>query len=384
MRRRLTYLCCITVLISLFSCTQEKMAEQPQKGGIISIRLATGGLQVTKADTPGDGVVADGGGIYVDGGGNPDLVILIASNTTGDIVATYPNSGRSGVVNGICTTHTNVDAVLSFDFSGDQGPDAGEYTVYAFGNTEGLWPMTYDPSDPGISLSGSQLTSLTTADQVEALRFVAQTRNTHGWEEAGHEYDDGFALKNSRLPISAKAPLTVSAGKNGEAYLELLRCVAKVTAIIKNNTGETMDLYNYKHTVHNINPNTGYVIPHLDDFIGTPGNLVANPCSKYNLPDMTIPISMEGSQAYDWYVFPSEGPFNICITFTLFKNNVGGTEKTYTYKNLPVTDWRANDILRLERNQHLTVTTRISKGLTVSFNFQVTRWEEETATVEFD
>ncbi len=383
MRRRLTYLCCITVLISLFSCTQEEMAEQPQKGGVISIRLATGGLQVTKADTPGDGVVADGGGIYVDGGGNPDLVILIASNATGDIVATYPSSGRSGVVNGTCKNHTSTDAVLSFDFT---TKDAGEYTVYAFGNTEGLWPMTYNPSDPGISLFGSQLTSLTTADQVEALRFVAQTRNTHGWEEAGYEdeYDDGFALKNSRLPISAKAPLTVSAGKNGEAYLELLRCVAKVTAIIKNNTGETMDLYNYKHTVHNINPNTGYVIPHLDDFIGTPGNLVANPCSKYSLPDMTIPISMEGSQAYDWYVFPSEGPFNICITFTLFKNNVGGTEKTYTYKNLPVTDWRANDILRLERNQHLTVTTRISKGLTVSFNFQVTPWEEETATVEFD
>lgn len=359
------------------------MAEQPQKGGVISIRLATGGLQVTKADTPGDGVVADGGGIYVDGGGNPDLVILIASNATGDIVATYPSSGRSGVVNGTCKNHTSTDAVLSFDFT---TKDAGEYTVYAFGNTEGLWPMTYNPSDPGISLFGSQLTSLTTADQVEALRFVAQTRNTHGWEEAGYEdeYDDGFALKNSRLPISAKAPLTVSAGKNGEAYLELLRCVAKVTAIIKNNTGETMDLYNYKHTVHNINPNTGYVIPHLDDFIGTPGNLVANPCSKYSLPDMTIPISMEGSQAYDWYVFPSEGPFNICITFTLFKNNVGGTEKTYTYKNLPVTDWRANDILRLERNQHLTVTTRISKGLTVSFNFQVTPWEEETATVEFD
>lgn len=359
------------------------MAEQPQKGGIISIRLATGGLQVTKADTPGDGVVADGGGIYVDGGGNPDLVILIASNATGDIVATYPSSGRSGVVNGTCKNHSSTDAVLSFDFT---TKDAGEYTVYAFGNTEGLWPMTYDPDDDDLSLSGSQLTSLTTADQVEALRFVAQTRNTQGWEEAGHEdeYDDGVALKNSRLPISAKAPLTVSAGKNGEAYLELLRCVAKVTAIIKNNTGEAMDLYNYKHTVHNINPNTGYVIPHLDDFIGTPGNLVANPCSKYSLLDMTIPISMEGSQAYDWYVFPSEGPFNICITFTLFKNNVGGTEKTYTYKNLPVTDWRANDILRLERNQHLTVTTRISKGLTVSFNFQVTPWEEETATVEFD
>ena len=381
MRRYLTYLCCcISALLGLLSCTQE---QQVQHGGIISIRLATGGLQATKADTPGDGVVADGGGIYLDGSNNPDLVILIANNSSGDIVATYPSSGRSGVVNGICTDHSSTDAVLSFDFTTKA---AGEYTVYAFGNTEGLWAMTYDPSDASISLSGSQLTTLTSASQVEALRFVAQTRNTHGWEDAGHEndYDDGAALQNGRLPVSAKAPLSVSAGKNGEAYLELLRCVAKVTAIIQNNTGEAMSLYNYKHTVHNINPNTGYVIPHENDFIGAPGNLVANPCSKYNLPDMTIPISTEGSQAYDWYVFPSEGPFNICITFTLFKNNVGGTEKTYTYQNLPVTDWRANDILTLARNQHLTVTTRISKGLTVSFNFQVTPWEENTATVEFD
>ena len=246
--------------------------------------------------------------------------------------------------------------------------------------------MTYDPSDPGISLSGAQLISLTSATQVEALRFVAQTRNTSGWEVAGHEddWDDGAALRNSRLPVSAKAPLTVSAGKNGEAYLELLRCVAKVTAIIQNNTGEALSLYNYKHTVHGINPNTGYVIPHQNDFVGMPGNLVANPCSKYSLPDIIIPISLEGSQAYDWFVFPAEGPFSICITFTLFKNNVGGTEKTYTYNNLPVTDWRANDILTLGRNQHLTVTTRISKGLTVSFNFQVAPWEEKTATVEFD
>lgn len=381
MRRYLTYFCCcISALLGLLSCTQE---QQVQHGGIISIRLATGGLQATKADTPGDGVVADGGGIYLDGSNNPDLVILIANNSSGDIVATYPGSGRIGVVNGICTDRSSTDAVLSFDFT---TKDAGEYTVYAFGNTEGLWAMTYDPSDASISLSGSQLTTLTSASQVEALRFVAQTRNTHGWEDSGHEddWDDGAALRNGRLPVSAKAPLSVSAGKNGEAYLELLRCVAKVTAIIQNNTGEAMSLYNYKHTVHNINPNTGYVIPHENDFIGAPGNLVANPCSKYNLPDMTIPISTEGSQAYDWYVFPSEGPFNICITFTLFKNNVGGTEKAYTYKNLPVTDWRANDILTLARNQHLTVTTRISKGLTVSFNFQVTPWEENTATVEFD
>jgi hypothetical protein len=523
MKRHLTYFCCcISALLNLFSCAPgEKEGLSTQNGGVISIRLSTKDLQVTKADTPGDGIGGDGGGfadycmsftatksgtlsvwasstdgtvhsdynvsvlaggevtslqggydtstqvtfadlpegtitIYPSVGalkfykiqfttsgdttiwdfsdsdfqallspvdplhphpslgasgpwnvtlnrltiwskGNstwnaggwfewggaytaPDIVILIADNnpssqTYGQIVLNYPGTGT-------IKEKTATEAVISFDFS---SKPAGDYTVYAFGNTDGLWPMTYDPSDGSISLSGSQLTTLTTAAQVEALRFVAQTRNTQGWEEAGHEndFDDGVKL-NNHLPVSAKAPLTVSSGKNGDAYLELLRCVAKVTAIIQNNTGEAMDLYNYKHTVHNINPNTGYVIPHDDDFVGEPGNLLANPCAKYGQPDMTIPISVEGSKAYDWYVFPAEGPFSICITFTLFKNNNGGTEKTYTYTGLPVTNWKAENIPALGRNQHLTVTTRISKGLTVSFNFQVARWEDKTATVEFD
>jgi len=42
------------------------------------------------------------------------------------------------------------------------------------------------------------------------------------------------------------------------------------------------------------------------------------------------------------------------------------------------------DITSLERNQHLHIVTRISKGLTVSFNFEVTDWTELEETVEFD
>lgn len=351
-------------------------------GGKVCISFSTVDLQTTKAETPGDGVVADGGGIYASAG-VPDLVILIANNITGDanygnIVMKYPTEGTRKSV-------SSTSATIEFDFA---GKPAGEYIVYAFGNTEGLWPMTYDPSDDSINLSGSDLTSLTTAAQVEALKFRAQLRNTVGWEDgeyasANPKYDDGPAVQNARLPVSAKTAIHVSAGGNGDAYLELLRCVAKVTAVIKNNTGEALSLYNYKHTVHGINPTSGYVIPHDADVTGSAGNLLSNPCLKYDSPDLAIPITIEGSQAYDWYVFPSDGPsYTICIQFTLNKGGVG--EKTYTYNSLPVTNWRAEDITALGRNQHLTITTRISKGVTVSFNFEVNEWTPHTESVLFE
>ena len=349
----------------------------PQSLGSKSWNVTLDGLTIwSKGNSEWNASYFLWGGAFTD---LEDLVILIANNDSGDIVATYPSSGRTGVVDGSLKEKTAVDAVLTFDLSTKA---AGDYTVYAFGNTVGLWSMTYD--DGVTELSGAQLTDLTTATQVENLKFVAQTRNTTGWEVAGHEndYDDGAVLQNGRIPVSAKAPLTVSANKNGEAYLELLRCVAKVTAIIINNTGDPMSLFDYKHTVHNINPNTGYVIPHDNDVTGTPGNLVANPCVKYNNANLAIPISTEGSQAYDWYVFPSEGPYTVCITFTLSKGDPAA--KTYEYKELPITNWKAENIPALGRNQHLTVTTRISKGLTVSFNFKVTLWEEDTASVYFD
>lgn len=334
-----------------------------------------------------------------------DLVILIADNqagspTRGDIVATYPSCGRGGIVAGTIEGQSAVDAVVSFNLGGKG--EAWDYTVYAFGNTAGLWSMTTDGEN-----TISDLTALTTAAQVEALKFKAQTRNMTDWEPDddaddanedcvsdtyaalpnNEKYNDGVLIgAGGRLPVSAQADLTVTAGGNGEAYLELLRCVAKVTAKIINNTGYPLNLYDYKHTVHGINPDQGWVIPHDDDVTGTAADLLANPCAKYNNDNMYVPISADGSKEYNWYVFPSEGPYELCLQFTLDKN-VPGKKKTYTYNGLPITNWRAQSIPALSRNQHLTVTTRVSKGLTVSFNFEVVTWAPEdthTASVEFD
>ena len=388
MKRFLTY-CCLLALATVLSCSRE-VAQVPvcDPGTTVSFRFSTADLQATKATTPGDGDPADGGGIAgtTADTSNPDLVILIANNITGHedygkIVMAYPTTGT--LEGGF--TANDTDATIKFSFA---DKPAGNYTVYAFGNTEGMWDMTTNGSD---TYTGATLTSLTTAAQVESLYFKAQSRAPLGWEDAGYaalpdsqKYDDGVSVQNGRLPVSAKASLTVSSGKNGEAYLELIRCVAKVTAIIINNTGEDMGLADYKHTVHGINPTSGYVLPHEPDYTGTAANLLANPNAKYET-DVEIPIWGDTSAEYDWYVFPSNGPYTICITFTLNKGSSDPEkpEKTYTYNKLPVTNWRAEDIPALGRNQHITVTTRISKGLTVSFNFEVNDWTPHTASVDF-
>lgn len=387
MKRFIAYLGGLLALLTFFSCVREEMEEPvPQYGGTVSIRLSTAALQQTKTTTPGDGTVGDGGGIYLDGSGNPDLIILIA-NSDGDIVITYPNSGRSGIPYGeLDGTATATEATLKFNFT---SLIAGAYTVYAIGNTEGLWPMT---DGTNTYSTGSALLSIATAAQVEALRFVDQERNTIGWEDAHYDdpgvktWDDGLTVLNGRIPLSAKASMTVSAGKNGEAYLELLRCVAKVTAIIRNNTTTALDLTHYRHTVHGINPSSGYVIPReTEDYCGTVGNLLQYPEKKYvptpyaNPNDVPpIHINVTGSDAYSWYVFPSQGPYKICIGFT-----TGGTD--HSYFKLPITNWRQEDIPELRRNQHLIVTTRLSEGKTVSFNFTVNDWDDDhVSSVIFD
>lgn len=386
MKRILTYCCLLLALATLLSCLREKAPVQLcDEGSTLEIHFSTVGLESTKATTPGDGDAADGGGIAATTADSsvPDLVILIANNIPehedyGKIVMAYPTTGS------LESSFTANDTQTTVKFSFASKP-AGDYIVYAFANTEGMWEMTTNGSD---TYSGATLTSLTTAAQVEALYFKAQTRNTVGWEDPGYastspKYDEGLTV-GDRLPLSAKTSLTVSPGKNGEAYLELIRCVAKVTALIINNTGEFMGLSEYKHTVHGINSTSGYVLPHEPDYTGTAGNLVANPDVKYGTP-VEIPIWEDTSQEYDWYVFPSNGPYTICISFTLNKDSEDPLkpEKTYTYYNLPVTNWRAVNIPALQRNQHITVTTRISKGLTVSFNFEVSDWTQHTSSVVF-
>lgn len=334
------------------SCTPE---DKP--AGSLRIAFETGALQ-TKA---GDGVVADGGEIYIGANNVPDLVILIA-DSSGAIVATYPSSGRDGIKDG-SVEGTPEATQMSVSFSGLPGNNA-VYTVYAFANTTGLWTMK-----SGDSVV-SNLTALTTAAQVEALQFepIAADLDTDGC----------LAVKNSRLPLSAKGAVTLQGNGNGEISLAMLRCVAKVTAVFENQYGDDLTLLDFSNTFFHMRPETGYVVPHQSDFPvswASADPLIAT--------EGSLSIASDDQYSKSWYVFPSMGPYTCTVSFTA---TISGNTNNYSYPDLPVHDDHARDIPHLARNQHLTITTRISKGKQVSFNFEVADWitEDKTESVYFD
>ena len=353
LRHALSYLAAaVATLACLFSCSKDTESVAGEGTGV-TLCFYTGAME-TRATTPGDGDVADGGGIYQEGG-TPDLIILIANAESGTIVKRYPNEGE-------LISLSDTEAQIAFSFS---GMPSGKYLVYAFGNAQGLWPMIQEEDDDTDDTKVIYPTDLTdptkvpTREVLEALRFRKLGANV------------APELINGRMPLSAKGELEVSTGKNGQARLELLRCIAKVTAEFINNTGMDLDLSNYSNSIVNICPDRGYIIKHpaVSPESAVMGTLVAE-VAEHN-------ILYEGSISRSWYVFPSVGPYTCDISFTA--NN-----KQYSFPGLPVTNSKRVDIPCLYRNQQLHIVTRISRGLKVSFNFEVAEWEEVSAQVQFD
>ena len=350
----------LVLLLAVCSCRTETA-----HGGVVTFRFATGALQ-TRATTPGDGDVADGGGISSTGG-LPDLIILIAKDADGSIVKRYDglNPGTDVQLKSLTAT----EAVVAFDFT-DQTP--GDYSVYAFGNARGLWPMTTDGSN---TLSRADLLTLSNRAQLEALQFRPLAADT-----APELIDLG--ADEARMPLSAAGAFTVYAELNGQVGLELLRCVAKVTYELVNNTGEELTLTDFRDAFVGMCPDRGFVLEQ-DPAVpaeAVSGTLVATNSSLTipafvpdpDDPSRTIPGRVSDSRL----VFPSTGPYTSDISFSL-----GGS--AYSYSGLPITDSRRADIPSLSRNQQLRVMTRISKGV-VSFNFEVADWVEKNEEVQFD
>ena len=327
----------------MVACTRQELPE-----GTLRLVFATG-VPETKA-VVGDGNVADGGGIYIDSNTNtPDLVILIA-NHSGDIVATYPNG--TGELEG-----TPLATSVSISF---KGLSAGDYTVYAFGNTNGFWTMK-----SGNDVV-SNLTALTSVSQVENLQFQPQ-----GTDEDAHHC---LKVLQGRLPLSAKGAVTLEASGNGKIELPLLRCVAKITARFENQFGSDLTLYHFSNTMKKMRPTAGYVVPHVNDF-------PVDPADASDLTSSETNLSISDGEAYEesWYVFPSIGPYTCDVQFS---QTDGGD--LLQYLNLPIHDDHARDITKLDRNQHLTITTRISAGKKVSFNFEVSDWDKKTERITFN
>lgn len=383
MLKRLAY--CFATLFVLFSCTREQVEKKGE--GTVSLHFFTDGMQATKAETTLTyaEMVADGSAIAYTGTGPYvlDLVILVF-DSEGDLVTTFPDGHETGnpetfkrgtvvLEDDELKSFTRTEAEVNFTLP------AGNYTVYAFANTAGWDGSKWRLTGQGESQSASDyLQNLTAQSAVDALTFQSLD-GTPLRPHRSYLDDDDYTI--TCMPLSAKGSLEVVSSGNGEVSMPLKRCVAKVTAIIKNQTGGSLTLYDYQHVVHGMFPETGYLVPHNPDYAdATPGNLTAN-------PGFAVPIGVNASMPYSWYVFPSSAPggtYTIDIQFTLDNSLSAEDRPQYTYTSLPITNWRAVSIPSLERNQHITVTTRVSLGLTVSFNFEVSEWDEHDEYVQFE
>lgn len=337
-------------LAGVVSCHQQ---DQPE--GSVTLTFSTA-APVTRV---GNGNAADGGGIVIDGSGNPDLFIAIA-NYSGDVVATYTgtNTTNAELVGSAAATQVSVRF---------KNITAGEYTVFALANiADQLWGAP----------SASAWNDLTTVNDGNDIAYLDGLTFT----DLG-DYGTLSVGEGDRMPLSAKGTLSITENLNGHVELEMLRCVGKVGFRFKNETDATLTLTNCTVSIEKINPTTGYLFPRSNDADAT-GTARDISLSKNS-------ISINSGAAEDLYdmrlVFPSVAPaseqtvgsrYYCNITFT-----VGGEEMTFT--KLPIHDKQSQDIQALGRNQYLQIETRINEGLNISFNFEVKDWTNKQEDISF-
>lgn len=366
------------VLLFVAACGR---VEEPSGGDVVlTFRV---GEPATKANTPGDGDVADGGGIYCTKAGDvvtPDLVIFIF-NEDGTLRKRYPTDGvlaESDYDSGHATT-------LSISF-GSSGWEDGAYEVFALANIGGT----------GGNLDIPDLSSITSISQLEDLKLGISSGTS---PQVG-----------DRMPLSASGTLHVAKGLydkyNGLVELEMLRCFAKVQLTFRNLTGELLTLTNCSVTFKDMNTKKAWLFPREPDFVTLGGSgtkddnygdytTVAADISTSNLTNIPFTddlLTDDDERDREAFVspllfFPSIAPSQtvpsagnryLCnISF-----NVGTAAKTFT--NLPIHDEFTQDIPVLKRNQYLQILTTIGKGTNVSFNFYVKNWEEHNESVTFN
>lgn len=374
-RQRLILLLC-AVLLCGPAC---KRIEDPA-GGTVTLTFRAGEPS-TKAQTPGDGSVADGGGIYCTQAGEtvtPDLVIFIFDDD-GTVLKHYPADGtlvESDYDSGHATT-------LSVSF-GSSGWEDGAYSVYALANL-----------GSNGNLDIPDLSSISTISDLQDLQLGISSGTS---PQVG-----------DRMPLSASGTLHVAKGLydkyNGLLELEMLRCVAKVQMTFKNLTGDPLTLTNCSVTFKDMNTKKAWLFQREPDFVelggsgtkddnyGNYASAAADIADLSAIPYLDDPLT-DTVDERDRDVFtnpllffpstapkqtsPSAGYRYLCdISF-----RVNSTNKSFT--NLPIHDEYTHDIPVLKRNQYLQIMTTISRGMDVSFNFFVKNWDEHTESVIFN
>lgn len=388
MKMRICPAALLAALLMAWSSCSEKEPPRPVQGRV-EVSIATGEL-LTKAAS---GDPADGGGIIVDGSGNPDLVIAIA-NSGGSLVAWYPDdffdASMSDTYSSECNTTLTDETTSTVFFTGLTRAN-GPYTVFAVANTAGL---------PAGMLTS--LKACTTATQMNDLQLSVESGQP-AFEDGSH---------HACMPITAKGTLNVLASGNGQVDLLLLRPVARISVTFKNETDDaTLEVHACRVTIGDydssgdtwsgaINPSRGYLFQHSPDEVSGYGRHIVMDAPVIEGNDKLRFDAQNKSTLDTLQVFPSVAPARqvgsryLCtISFRITKSGQSydsadsSTYDEYSFPDLPVHDSRSSDILYLGRNQHLKIETRITKRASLhdySFNFEVQDWDSNNNYMTFD
>ena len=365
----LSVICAIFALLLGASCTPQ---EQP--GGAVTIILSSGA-----PETRASAEVSDGQEIQMNAG-VPDLLLLLF-NSQGTLVAKYPDPGHAELLDPPVPTGSDLMIRIT-KTTGNASIPEGTYSIYALANTAGLWSLTNGSST--ISEGSFTNSSITSKAQADLLYFSPLFA-------ANSVSKPHLALRNNPndlLPLSAIGSVSVSAGGNGTAEVQLKRCASQVVVQFDNRYGAELGLENFSVTFKDLNTSTGYLFPHNPDI---PAGIVYADLMQSESPvtllDNTNPAN--AVKTYSALVFPGTAPegFYTCdISFDV--TSVDGTplasSRSFSFTDLPVHNNRGQDITSLARNQKLTITVTISQGTMLSFSFDVGEWDGITENVTFD
>ena len=373
MKKGTAIVLCITVFVTLLcsSCTSHE-----RLGGAVTIILSSDAPE-TRANlaSPEDGM------IYINND-TPDLILLLF-NSQGTLVAKYPDSGHSSVIDSPAPTGNDLMIRLSQTVSGGSIP-AGTYSLYGIANTAGVWALT--DGENSISAGALDASSITTKTQADALCFSPLFEAN----SVSKPHPELRAAPNNRLPLTAKTSVTVSANGNGSAELQMKRCVAQVVVRFVNNYGAELSLSACDastpfFTLHNMNPNTGYLFQNSPD---VPAGAVYADFVNATVPSVLYDNTDVNNTVYSnsALVFPGTGTYTCDVAFKVTEVNGSAlaSPAEFRFSDLPVHNYRGEDITSISRNQRLTVTITISQGQMLSFSFDVGDWTELTETVHFD
>lgn len=344
------------ILLSGISCTRE---EQVDNGVILTL---SSGLPQTR----GTAEIQDGMEIYFDGS-TPDLVLWMF-DSNGHLVAKYPGSEYSEVLNTPAPTAVDLQIRISRRLDDGKKFSAGTYSLYVMANTGGFWHLSGDPV----------IGNITEKADADALFFDERPTS----------------LIADRMPLTAIGTVDVNDSGNGVAEVNLLRPVGKVVVRFVNNYGKTLTLSPFSLTLRNMSASNGYLFPHATKDI--PDGVSYEDLTKTvsSSETLTLPDYRAQGEVYEYesLVYPgvagnlSAGDFTCDLSFTI--TQVGttplATPQDFDFAKLSILNKRGEDVTSIARNQQLTITVNISQGKMLSFSFEVGDWGRNTELVTFD